>query len=41
MGDQILLGAIPMEGMDLVVIPRTRWVDVNPGSPNIPTSVAK
>jgi clan AA aspartic protease len=41
MGDQVLLGAIPMEDMDLVVIPGTRSVDVNPGSPNIPTSIAK
>jgi clan AA aspartic protease len=41
MGDQSLLGAIPMEDMDLVVIPKTRSVDVNPDSPNIATSLAK
>lgn len=41
MGDQVLLGAIPMEGMDLVIIPKTRTVDVNPISPNIATSIAK
>ena len=41
MGDQALLGAIPMEDMDLVIIPKTRTVDVNPNSPNIATSVAK
>jgi len=41
MGDQVLLGAIPMEDMDLVIIPKTRTVDVNPNSPNIGTSVAK
>ncbi len=35
MGDEVLLGAIPMEDMDLVVIPRTRQVDVNPESPDI------
>ena len=40
MGDQILLGAIPMEDMDLVVIPSKRILDVNPESPNIPTSIA-
>jgi len=34
MGDQALLGAIPMEDMDLVVIPGKRVVDVNPESPN-------
>ena len=41
MGDQALLGAIPMEDMDLVIIPRTKTLDVNPSSPNIATSVAK
>jgi clan AA aspartic protease len=41
MGDEVLLGAIPMEDMDLVVIPMTRQVAVNPASPNIPSSVAK
>jgi clan AA aspartic protease len=41
MGDQVLLGAIPMEDMDLVVIPKTRTLDVNPDSPNIASSSAK
>ena len=41
MGDDVLLGAIPMEDMDLIVIPSTRTVDVNPASPNIATSIAK
>jgi clan AA aspartic protease len=41
MGDQVLLGAIPMEDMDLVVIPGTRTVDVNPASPNVATSQAR
>ncbi len=41
LGDQVLLGAIPMEDMDLVVIPRTRQVIKNPESPNIATSVVK
>ena len=41
MGDQVLLGAIPMEDMDLVVIPKTRTIDVNPCSPNIATSIVK
>ncbi len=40
-GDQPLLGAIPMEDMDLVIIPKTRTVDVNPTSPNIASSIAK
>ena len=41
MGDQALLGAIPMEDMNLVVIPKTRQLVVNPMSPNIATSIAK
>jgi len=41
MGDQVLLGAIPMEDMDLLIIPKTRSLDVNPNSPNIATSLAK
>ena len=41
MGDQTLLGAIPMEDMDLVVIPKTRSIDINPASPNIASSIVK
>lgn len=41
MGDQVLLGAIPMEDMDLVIVPKTRTLDVNPDSPNVATSIAK
>lgn len=41
MGDQVLLGAIPMEDMDLVIIPKTRRLDLNPDSPNIATSIVK
>lgn len=40
LGDQVLMGAIPMEDMDLVVIPKTRTIDVNPDSPNVASSVA-
>ncbi|HKP36913.1 MAG TPA: hypothetical protein VJT71_08640 [Pyrinomonadaceae bacterium] len=40
-GDQVLLGAIPMEDMDLVIIPRTRTLDLNPDSPNVATSIVK
>jgi clan AA aspartic protease len=41
LGDQVLLGAIPMEDMDLVVIPKLRMIDVNPSSPNIATTIVK
>jgi clan AA aspartic protease len=41
MGNQVLLGAIPMEDMDLIVEPARMRVSVNPLSPNIPMSLAK
>jgi hypothetical protein len=41
MADEVLVGAIPMEDMDLVVIPKTRTIDVNPDSPNVASSLAK
>lgn len=41
LGDEVLLGAVPMEDMDLVVSPAGQTMIVNPKSPNIPTSVVK
>lgn len=41
LGDQVLLGVIQMEDMDLVVMPKTRTLDVNPDSPNVATTLAK
>ena len=41
MGDQTLLGAIPMEDMDLVILPRKRILDVNPESPNVAGTIVK
>jgi len=41
MGDEVLLGAIPMEDMDLVVLPQRRMVDINPLSPNFAAGYAK
>lgn len=40
LGTEVLLGAIPMEDMDLVVRPGTREVVPNPLNPHIPASVA-
>lgn len=40
-GDEVLLGAIPMEDMDLVVLPGAQQVVVNPANPNIAVSIAK
>jgi clan AA aspartic protease len=34
MGNGVLLGAIPMEDMDLVLLPNERRIDINPRNPN-------
>ncbi|MBC7784443.1 MAG: clan AA aspartic protease [Burkholderiales bacterium] len=41
LGDEVLLGAVPMEDMDLVVIPAARRVAVNPQHPNFASGPAK
>lgn len=41
LGDAVLLGAVPMDDMDLVVNPARREVTVDPASPNVPHSRAK
>jgi len=41
LGDTVLLGAVPMEDMDLVISPSRRTIEVNPKSPNIPSAVVK
>lgn len=40
-GDEVLLGAVPMEDMDLVLSPSQQKVTVNPYSPNIPHARVK
>jgi len=40
-GDSVLLGAVPMEDMDLVVSPSAGTITVNPRSPNIPSALVK
>ena len=40
MGDQVLLGAIPMESMDVLVDPRRQILIPNPDHPNIPGAMA-
>ncbi len=40
-GNKVLLGAVPMEDMDLIVSPSTRTLAVNPESPNYPHSLVK
>jgi clan AA aspartic protease len=41
LGDEVLLGAVPMEDMDLVLSPSQQKVSVNPASPNIPHARVK
>ncbi|MDQ3112211.1 MAG: clan AA aspartic protease [Bacteroidota bacterium] len=40
-GDSVLLGAIPMEDMDLVIQPALLKITVNPSNPNIPGATVK
>ncbi len=40
MGDEALLGAIPMEDMDVLVHPLSRQLIANPANPNFPGSMA-
>ena len=39
-GDQVLLGAVPMEDMDLVVDPSRRKLTADPASPDVPRARA-
>ncbi len=41
LGEEVLLGAVPMEDMDVVVSPAKQALIVNPESPNIAMSIAK
>lgn len=40
-GDEALMGVLPMEAMDLVVDPASQQIKVNPAHPNRPVSIAK
>jgi clan AA aspartic protease len=41
LGDEVLLGAIPMEDMDILVHPAKQQLIVNPANPNFACSKAK
>ena len=41
LGDEPLMGAVPMEMMDLVLHPATQKLSVNPASPYVPVALAK
>ena len=40
LGNQVLLGAIAMEDMDVVIVPKDRKLIVNPENPNFPAGLA-
>ena len=41
LGDEALMGVLPLEAMDLIVDPRAQRVEVNPEHPNFPVTHAK
>jgi clan AA aspartic protease len=41
LGDEVLLGAVPMVDMDLIIHPARRELTVDPASPNIPHARVK
>ncbi len=41
LGDEVLLGSVPMEDMDLIICPAHRKLVVNPESPNFPHALVK
>ena len=41
LGDEVLLGAVPREDMDLMVSPSRRELIVDPASPNVPHARVK
>lgn len=41
LGDEPLLGAVPMEMMDLVVHPATQTLTINPANPYTPMAIMK
>ena len=41
MGDEVLLGEVPMEDMDLIVSPAHQRVVINPDFPNFPHALVK
>ena len=41
LGETVLMGAIPLEDMDVVISPSGETIIVNPESPNIPSTIVK
>jgi clan AA aspartic protease len=41
LGDEVLLGSVPMEDMDVLISPARQKLIVNPDSPNFPHALVK
>jgi hypothetical protein len=41
LGDEPLFGAVPMEMMDLLILPGTRELSINPANPFVPVALMK
>ena len=41
LGEEVLLGAVPTEDLDVVISPALPTIEPNPRSPNIPSAVVK
>lgn len=41
LGNEVLLGAVPMEDLDLVISSAKQTVEINPLSPNMPMAIVK
>lgn len=41
LGNEVLLGVIPIEDMDLIINPLRQEITVNPDSPNVPHGLVK
>jgi clan AA aspartic protease len=39
--NEVLLGSVPMESLDVVIDPKRRTLEVNPASPDIPSTIVK
>lgn len=41
LGEEVLLGAVPMEDLDVIINPAARTIVPNPESPNLPFAIVK
>jgi len=41
LGDDVLLGAVPMQDLDVIISPSRETIEVNPDSPNMASAIVK